>query len=285
MKRIFYKYINEQLQRLKGCNGEKLLSTQAFSAFEKRLTELSESISESTMNAFIKDYDTRQKLYHRNALSGKENNAKTSRLLSEIMHRNIRGEFAVVADSEIRQLERGDIPYVYTLADSRDLYSDGEKIAENVFEYSPVGHILNTLSAMSDKDEAFDTELLQRAAAQFPYKSDRTGAQETAAPVRTSGVLARKQALREAGKLFETLFDICIHSPAGKLFWGYVSDGDYSFGFCEHGLASGLLGIAVFAAAYAFAEENERAAELADKAVNESVIELDRMYDYFAYGN
>ena len=228
-------------------------------------------------------YDTRKKLYHRNALSDEENRAKTSRLLSGIMHHNIRGEFAEAADSEIRQLERGDIPYVYTLAGSRDLCSDGGKVAESAFESSAVGHILDTLSVMSDKDEAFDTELLKRAVAQFPAGSDKAGTEIAAAPVRTSCMLPREKALHEAGKLFETLFDICVHSPEGKPFWGYVSEENYSFRFCEPGLANGLLGIAVFAAAYAFVAENDRITELADIVVNEAVTGLNRMYDYLGY--
>lgn len=266
-----------------------------YDAIYRRITENKEDI-ERQIKAFPPDlpvrllirntqayYDTRKKLYHKNALSSEESRAKTSKLLSEIMHRNIRGELADVVDSEIRQLERGDIPYVYTLADSRDLYSDGEKVAESVFECSAVGHILDTLSIMSDKDEKFDTELLERAVAQFPGKSGKDASEKPPAPVRTSGALSQEQALHEAGKLFEMLFDICVHSPEGKPFWGYVSEGDYSFRFCESGLANGLPGIAVFASAYAFVTEDERICTLADKAVNEAVTELDRMYDYLAY--
>ena len=227
-------------------------------------------------------YDTRQKLCRRKALADYENRIKTSEVLSEIMHRNIREEFAGAADSEIKQLERGDIPYIRTFADSRDLFSGSEKIAENVFERSAVTHILDTLSVMSEKDEAFDLELIERAAAQYPATLDSTDAEKVALPVRNSGALPREQALDEAGELFGTLFDICIHSPEGKLFWGYVSDGDYSFRFCEAGLANGLLGIAVFAAAYAYVTKDSRACELAEKAVNEAAAELDRMYDHLS---
>ena len=43
------------MHRLKGCNGEELLSGQAVSVLEKRLTELAESVSESTLNGLITD--------------------------------------------------------------------------------------------------------------------------------------------------------------------------------------------------------------------------------------
>ena len=228
-------------------------------------------------------YDIRQKLYHRNALANEENCIKTREVLSEIMHHNIRHGFAAAADSEIRQLGRGDIPYVYTLADSNDLYSEGGKIGENVFEGSAVCHIMNNLSAMSSEDEAFDLELLERAVMQFPYKLSGSDAEEHTIPVRASEKLSQEQALHEAGEMFGTLFDICIHSPEGKLFWGYVSESDYSFKFCEQGLANGLLGIAVFAAAYAFVTKDEHVAEFAEKAVDEAASGLDRMYDCLAY--
>ena len=228
-------------------------------------------------------YETRQKLYHRNALASNEKRIKTRRVLSEIMHHNIRPEFVEAADSEIKQLERGDIPYVMTLADSRDMYSDGEKVAENIFQRSAVAHILDTLSVMSEKDEAFDIELLERAVVQYPGMQDKAVMERLSFPERCLDVLPTEKAVDEAGELFYTLFDICLHSPDGKLFWGYVSDSDYSFRFCESGLANGLVGIAVFAAAYAFVTRDSRAEKLAGTVVNEAAVELDRLYDYLAF--
>ncbi|MBP5604583.1 MAG: DUF4135 domain-containing protein, partial [Ruminiclostridium sp.] len=269
--------------------------TGGYDAVYRRITENREDIAkliksfpaDLPVRLLIRDtrvyYDTRQKLYHRNALANYEKRQRTSGVLSEIMRHNIRPEFMEAIDSEIKQLERGDIPCVMTLTDSRDLYSDGKKVAENVFERSAVTHILDTLSAMSGKDEIFDLELIERAVAQYPGKLDKAEEKSPALPARNSGLLSQEQALNEAGELFETLFDICIHAPDGKLFWGYVFDGDYSFRFCESGLANGLMGIAVFAAAYAFVTKDSRAEELAGKAVDEAVAVLDRMYDYLRF--
>ena len=79
-------------------------------------------------------HDTIIKLYHHNALASEEKQAQTNELLSRIMHSNIRSEFTGAVESELRQMMRGDIPYVYTYANSADLYSDGEIVAKNVFE-------------------------------------------------------------------------------------------------------------------------------------------------------
>ena len=68
----------------------------------------------------------------------------------------LRPEFESAVKAEVRQMMRGDVPYVYTAAGTRALYSDSEKLCDEVFERSPKEHALETLRAMDEKDELFD---------------------------------------------------------------------------------------------------------------------------------
>lgn len=230
-------------------------------------------------------FDTIQRLYHHNTLSSQENCQKTSEILSKIMQNNIRSDFINAVESEIVQMQRGDIPYVYTYADSENLYSDRKIVAESIFQKTAAQHILDNLSAMGEKDEAFDLALLERSIMQYPAKLDKSEQDEKMILYREEHILSREQALHEAEKLSGLVYDLRIASPDGKLFWGYINESDFSFRFCETGLTSGLMGIAVFSAACAFISENDRIKEQAEKTVNEIVIELNRMYDYLKEKN
>ena len=225
-------------------------------------------------------FDTMIKLYHHNALSSDEKCQKTKETLSKILHHNIRSEFQQAVESEINQLERGDIPYVYTYADSPHLYSDREIIAENIFQKTAEEHILNTLSKMDEKDEAFDLALFERSIMQYPVKLNEADRDKIIVLKKTDSVLSKEQALQEAGKLFDAVHKLRIPSPDGKLFWGYINEPDFAFRFCEFGLTNGLIGIAVFTAGYAMLSDDEQAKIFSEKVVNEAVTELERMYGY-----
>ena len=192
------------------------------------------------------------------------------------MRRSICSEFEPAIQSELMQIGRGDIPYFYTYADSGDLYADGRTVVRNVFDTSAKQHILNDLAAMSEKDLSFDLQLLVRSIGQYPRRlpEDEWDAQRQ--PLRTAEPLSRPQALEEARRQFELVFDLGMEAPDGKLFWGYTSDPDCAFRFSDLGFANGLTGIAVFAAAYAYVSGDTRAKELASRAVREAVTEMER---------
>lgn len=230
-------------------------------------------------------FDTIQRLYHHHTLSSPENCQKTSEVLFKIMNNNIRSEFSNAVKSEIQQMQRGDIPYVYTYADSEHLYSDGKIVAESIFQKTAAQHILDTLSVMGEKDEAFDLALLERSILQYPAKLDASEQDKQIFLHREERILSREQALQEAENLFKLVYDLHIASPEGKLFWGYINESDFSFRFCETGLTNGLMGIAVFSAACAFVSENDQIKQQAEKIVNEIVIELNRTYDYLKAKN
>ena len=176
-------------------------------------------------------------------------------------------------------------PYVYTYADSEHLYSDGKIVAESIFQKTAAQHILDTLSVMGEKDEAFDLALLERSIMQYPAKLDKSEQDKQIFLHREERILSREQALHEAEKLSGLVYDLRIASPDGKLYWGYINESDFSFRFCETGLTSGLMGIAVFSAACAFVSENDQIKQQAEKIFNEIIIELNRTYDYLKAKN
>lgn len=226
-------------------------------------------------------HDTMLRLYHHAALADAQARDKSRARLEKLLRRNLRSEFESAVQSELKQIARGDIPYFYTYASGSDLCADGEAVVENVFPVSAEQHILNTLAAMGERDLVFDLQLLSRSIEQYPRSLPADERDAPSQPLRTVEPLSRTQALEEARRQFELIFDLSIQAPDGKLFWGYMSDPDCAFRFCDTGFTNGLTGIAVFAAAYAFAADDEEAKERAERAVGEAVTELERFCGYY----
>ncbi len=70
------------------------------------------------------------------------------------------------ADADIYQLEnrallRGDIPYFYTRADSKDLISDSVILRE-YFMISPMAQVERKIEMMSEEDKDFQSEIIQK---------------------------------------------------------------------------------------------------------------------------
>ena len=226
-------------------------------------------------------HDTMLRLCHHASLADPEARDKARMRLEKLLRRNIRSVFEPAVQSELKQIARGDIPYFYTYAARGDLCADGETVVPNVFDVSAERHILNNLAAMGEKDLAFDLQLLSRSIEQYPRRLPEDERDAPVMPLRTVEPLSREQALAEARRQFELVFDLRIEAPDGKLFWGYMNDPDCSFRFCDTGFTNGLTGVAVFAAAYAFAAGDESAKERAARAVDEAVTELERFHSYY----
>ena len=226
-------------------------------------------------------HDTMLRLSHHAALADAQARDKARARLEKLLRRSLRSEFEPAVQSELKQIARGDIPYFYTCASGGDLCADGGTVVPNVFDVSAKQHILNTLAEMGDKDLAFDLQLLSRSIQQYPRRLSEEERDVPGRPVRAAEPISRRQAMEEARRQFELVFDLSIEAPDGKLFWGYMSDPDCAFRFCGTGLTNGLTGIAVFAAAYAFASGDEKAKERAARAVHEAVTELQRFCGYY----
>lgn len=229
--------------------------------------------------------DYMMKLYHHTALSSEEDRKKTEDVLDKIMSAYLRPEFESAVKAEVRQMMRGDVPYVYTAAGTRALYSDSEKLCDEVFERSPKEHALETLRAMDEKDELFDLKLIERAVRQYPVKTGNGQKKAHSAPERTAEPLPREAALREAESLLETVYSLHVPSPEGRLFWGYINERDYSFKFMDTGLTNGLTGIGVFAAAFLRVSGDERIRQMARRILREAALELRRGLSYIRFRN
>ena len=227
--------------------------------------------------------DNLQKMYHHTAVSSQENREKTEAVLTRILSYRIRPEFQKAAEAEIRQMKRGDVPYVFATAGTRALYSDGEKLQDDIFEVSPKEHALETLRRMNEADELFDLTLIERAIRQYPVKLNDIRKPAASAPQRTEEPLSRETALREAERLLEEAFSLHIPSPEGRLYWGYINQGDYSFKFIETGLFNGYAGFGAFAAACLSVSRNRRIREMAERILGETVLEMKRATEYVRF--
>ncbi len=180
-------------------------------------------------------------------------------------------------------MKRGDVPYVWTAAGGRALNSDEEKILDGVFGRSAKEHALDTLWAMEERDELFDLKLLERAILQYPVRLKDSGKKAVRIPQRAPAPLPRETAILEAGRLLEQAYALHIPSPDGRLFWGYMDEGDSSFRFCETGLAMGLTGFAAFAAACASVSGESRHRDMAERILQETVTEMKRALKYIRF--
>jgi lantibiotic modifying enzyme len=217
------------------------------------------------------------RLFHHTALCSKEGIEKTDEVLSKILSSKTGGNYGYIIGPEIEAMRRGDIPYIYTFAGSRAVYMDGKLLQDNVFETSAKEHALDNLRAMSDKDALCDRRLIERALEQYPEKTRKSVHGHETIIKSSAFALLRDTAACEAGKLLEKAFSLNIPSPEGRLFWGYINDDDRSFSFCTPGLANGISGFAVFAAACSFACGDERTRLVADRIIDELFLDLRRM--------
>jgi hypothetical protein len=104
-----------------------------------------------------------------------------------------------------------------------------------------------------------------------------------AIPKRSKEPLQKETALGEAGRLLEEAYSLGIPAPDGRLFWGYVFEGGSSFRFCDAGLTGGLSGFAAFAAAYLDVGEDGRVRRMAQKIIQETVLDLGRAMEHIRF--
>ena len=250
-------------------------------ALADRIREIPDTIPLRILVRSTQSYvDFMKKLYHYSALSSEENREKAEVLLQKILTYRNRPGFDVVVASELRQIKRGDVPYLFTFAGYRTLCSDGEEYPVSLFAKSGKEHALDNLFAMGEKDELFDLKLLERAISQYPVKLANDKKSVRIIPHRTEKPLPREIALEEAGNLLEEAFSLHIPSPDGRLFWGYMNESDSSFRFCDAGFFNGMTGFAAFAAAYLSVADDERRKQMAASIVREAVLELKRLLEY-----
>ena len=162
-----------------------------------------------------------KRLYHHDSLATAASHKKSEEILSKLLYNQLNLPRKKYAASELEQIKRGDIPYFYTTAKSRSIFSDGMEIIKDAFEKSAAEHALENLYAMGEADERFDRAFLERSIMQYPAELPERERLPKKTPIRTSEPLPKEMALGEAKKLLETTYALGISSLSGKLFWGY----------------------------------------------------------------
>ncbi|MBQ6780415.1 MAG: DUF4135 domain-containing protein [Treponema sp.] len=108
-------------------------------------------------------FDIMKRLYHHDSLATAASHKKSEEILSKLLYNQLNLPRKKYAASELEQIKRGDIPYFYTTAKSRSIFSDGMEIIKDAFEKSAAEHALENLYAMGEADERFDRAFLERS--------------------------------------------------------------------------------------------------------------------------
>lgn len=121
-----------------------------------------------------------------------------------------------VADAEETALLRGDIPYFYSLGDSRDLFVSGCVVVPDYFSTSGVENARTRLQRMSEEELRFEKELFASAfsMAVVPQESRRTHPATT-----DSSLLTQEQFYAEAEALMKRICDHALTTPDGAIGW------------------------------------------------------------------
>ncbi|MBQ7594575.1 MAG: DUF4135 domain-containing protein, partial [Synergistaceae bacterium] len=217
---------------------------------------------------------TLRKLYHHSVFESDASMKQNMNTLSELLHKYKKDTDEKVIASEIKQLQRGDIPYFYTYTDSLSIYGDGEELIHNRFSMTAIDHILDNLYALDDKDELFDITSIDRAIRQYPEKLAEHERGISTRPERKGVALSVDVALGEARRILDEMYDLKIPTPDGKFLWGYVNPSSFSLSFSDFSLYNGFTGMAVFVSALAYVNDDEYVKSMADYFVNEAIDEI-----------
>lgn len=215
--------------------------------------------------------DIQRRLYHHSVFESQESMNDTMKTLTETLHKYRKDADEKVIASEIKQITRGDIPYFCTYTDSLSVYGDGEELIRNRFKMSAVDHMLDTLSAMGDKDELFDLTCIDRAVRQYPEEHGKNNHVIITRPERKGIPLSADTALGEAGRILDEMYDLKIPAPDGKFLWGYVSSESFALSFSDYDLYNGFTGMALFASALASVSDDKHVKDMAGYFVRESL--------------
>ena len=177
------------------------------------------------------------------------------RELSVAMKRSGSGHADLITEAECDAILRGDIPYVYTMTDSADLYAEGKNVFPGFFSGSPMDSVLSRIDYLSETDLAFETELLKMAMTRVITRRQRPAEEEP--PVTGTRHLSEAELIEEAENLFRKIRDDMVETPEGKPLW-FGPDYFMETGMqvLSSGFIDGITGLAVFFAAIAKLSRN-----------------------------
>lgn len=151
-----------------------------------------------------------------------------------------------VADAEEAALLRGDIPYFYSLGNSRDLFASGRVVVPDYFSTSGVENARIRLNRMSEEELRFEKELFASA---FSMAVVPQGVRRTHPASVDSTLLSREQFYDEAKNLMERICAHALKTPDGAT--GWLANLEGRTAAMRPDLMQGTAGLGVFLSACA----------------------------------
>lgn len=186
-----------------------------------------------------------------------------------------------IAICETKALLQNDIPYFYTKADQKDLYSEGEAVAKDFFSQTCIDHLLSRIDHFSEADLAFETALLKWAmnGAVVPEGEKRSLDE----PLRKTKSWSKEELFDKAKEIFRRIEADKIITPSGKICrFGVDYHLQTGMELLDEGLIAGKLGIAVFAAALYKLCDDQRLKQECKTAIEEITEGVEKQIDYLS---
>lgn len=152
-----------------------------------------------------------------------------------------------ILDAEVESLSVRDIPFFYTLDNSRDLYCDGKIVQKDYFVKSVKENAKDGIDRFSEREKEFEKALIERT---LDYAVIRFDKPISMPEIRGKAYLSEKEAFGEAKKIFRKIVEESVVSPSGVR--GILSR-DESITFClNEGFGKGISGVMTFIALMSF---------------------------------
>lgn len=175
--------------------------------------------------------------------------------LCQAMQSSVKEQSAAVGRNEMDAMLRGDVPIFHCRSDRTDLFADGQCLVSGYLSKTPLAHVQERLNALTPAGREFELQIIRQSLRCAHILRDPV---QEAAPAVRAEVSFRK----EAAEIFENIWANRVVSPSGGAGWmDHQQDGN-SFGYLPIMYGMGEGGIAAFAAEYAQATGDPRAARI-----------------------
>lgn len=187
-----------------------------------------------------------------------------------------------VAEAELFDLERGDIPHFTTIASSRDLEMPNGELLPRYFAVSAYEKMRQRLEALSPADEEMQVGFIRAAIASYAIPKQQAvellGGRETAVEFATTP-LSAEDLVAEAKDIAAGIMEKALLLPNGEATWvvmGYDLHSDYyQLQPIGYDIYNGRCGIALFFAALAATTGDEDAHKFARATIQPILKQLE----------
>ncbi len=195
-----------------------------------------------------------KRLNSANAYLSEENYRKKLDRVPETLKRSKLRHFPEIEKKEISAIMDNEIPFFYTYAKSRDLYSDGEMVVRDYFSKSASERALAIIDTMSEREKQFEMHYMKLVMGLTRIKAEN--APPGIKPAKTA--ITTDEAVSEAEHIMDRIYEDAMRFESEDLSWLYFEPGRDNPELMSYGLYTGLAGMAVFFAGMADAGRDER---------------------------